>query len=125
GNGGLCHAAKSRGLVRYAGLDRKRQRSRSRKDRSRAEQRAYIPAARRNCSRNARLVQVTPTRTPIEIARGSYARARSRSSRSVEEERNDEILMTNDDISSNVRMTNNSLGSFIPSSFDVRASSLM
>jgi hypothetical protein len=42
----------------------------------------------------------------------------------VEKERNDEILMTNDEISSNVRTTNNSSGFVILSLFDIRSSSL-
>jgi hypothetical protein len=38
----------------------------------------------------------------------------------VEEERNDEILMTNDEISSNGLMTNNFSGFVTLSSFDIR-----
>src|SRR5438094_10017780 len=72
----FSYAAKSGAVVRYARLDWKRERTRSRKDRARAEQRADIPAARRNCARHARMVQIAAGRSKIEVARGGYTQTR-------------------------------------------------
>src|SRR5436853_2348966 len=72
-------------MVRHARLDWKRERTRSRKDRARAEQRIDVPAARRNCARHARMVQIVAARSAREVARRSHTRTRSERSRGVEE----------------------------------------
>ncbi len=88
GNGRFSHTAKSGAVVRHACLDWKRERTRSRKNRSRAEQRTDIPAARRNCARHTRVVQIVAARSTSAFESRSDARTRNRSACRVEEEKN-------------------------------------
>src|SRR5712664_3417174 len=95
----FSYAAKSGAVVRHARLDWKRERTRSRENRPRAEQRADIPAACRNSARHARVVQITAARSASEVARRSYERARGGSSRRMEKTKCAVIVSVANDLS--------------------------